>query len=48
MSDIAESIITPELRNWIGRKSPLAQLEIMTVSDVRRYIDARETQIHYG
>jgi 3-oxo-4,17-pregnadiene-20-carboxyl-CoA hydratase alpha subunit len=40
MSEIAESIITPELRNWIGRKSPLAQLEIMTVSDVRRYIDA--------
>jgi acyl dehydratase len=40
MTDTAESIITPELRNWIGRKSPLARLEIMTVSDVRRYVDA--------
>jgi acyl dehydratase len=40
MTDSAESIITPELRAWIGRKSPLARLEIMTVSDVRRYVDA--------
>ena len=40
MTEAAESIITPELRGWIGRKSPLARLEIMTASDIRRYIDA--------
>ena len=40
MTDAAESIITPELRSWIGRKSPLANLEIMSASDVRRYVDA--------
>jgi acyl dehydratase len=40
MTDTAESIITPELRAWIGRKSPLVRLEIMTASDVRRYVDA--------
>src|SRR5215467_15063013 len=40
MTDAVESIITPELRSWIGRKSPLANLEIMSASDVRRYLDA--------
>jgi acyl dehydratase len=40
MTDTAESIITPELRGWIGRTSPLTRLEIMTASDVRRYVDA--------
>jgi acyl dehydratase len=40
MTDAAESIITPELRGWIGRKGPLTRLEIMTASDVRRYVDA--------
>jgi uncharacterized protein len=40
MTDSAESIITPELRGWIGRKSPLTRLEIMSASDVRRYVDA--------
>ena len=40
MTDSPESIITPELRSWIGRKSALAQLETMSASDVRRYIDA--------
>jgi len=40
MTEAAESIITPELRSWIGRKSPLANLEIMSPSDVRRYVDA--------
>ena len=40
MTEAAQSIITPELRSWIGRKSPLALLEIMTASDVRRYVDA--------
>jgi len=40
MTEAAQSIITPELRSWVGRKSPLALLEIMTASDVRRYVDA--------
>jgi acyl dehydratase len=40
MTDAADSIITPELRGWNGRKSPLTRLEIMTVSDIRRYVDA--------
>jgi acyl dehydratase len=40
MTGSAESIITPELRSWIGRKSALANLEIMSASDVRRYVDA--------
>ncbi|HUK41532.1 MAG TPA: MaoC family dehydratase N-terminal domain-containing protein [Candidatus Acidoferrales bacterium] len=40
MTDAAESIITPELRSWIGRRSPLASLEIVSASDVRRYVDA--------
>jgi acyl dehydratase len=40
MTAPAESIITSELRSWIGRKSPFTPLEIMTASDVRRYVDA--------
>jgi len=40
MTDAAESIITPELLSWVGRKSSLANLEIMSASDVRRYVDA--------
>jgi uncharacterized protein len=40
VTDAAESIITPALRGCIGRTSPLTRLEIMTASDVRRYIDA--------
>ena len=40
MTDSAEMIITPELRGWIGRKNALANLEIMSASDVRRYVDA--------
>jgi acyl dehydratase len=40
MTDSPGSVITPELRGWIGRKSALAQLETMSASDVRRYIDA--------
>src|SRR5499433_2678078 len=40
MTDSPQSIITAELRNWVGRKSPLVQLEIMSASDVRRYVDA--------
>ena len=40
MTDSPQSIITPELRNWIGRNSALAHLEAMSASDVRRYVDA--------
>ncbi|MGE5218551.1 MAG: MaoC family dehydratase N-terminal domain-containing protein [Chloroflexota bacterium] len=36
----ADTIITPELRAWIGRETPLHQLEIISASDVRRYVDA--------
>ena len=34
------SIITPELRGWIGRQSPSRALEILSAFDVRRYVDA--------
>jgi acyl dehydratase len=40
MTEAVESIITPELQSWIGRKSPLGNLEIISASDVRRYVDA--------
>ena len=40
MTDSAEAIITPELRGWIGRGTPLCNLEIINASDVRRYVDA--------
>jgi acyl dehydratase len=40
MTDAAETIITPELRSWIGRKTPLRHLEVITAADVRRYADA--------
>lgn len=40
MNDSTDAIITPELRNWIGRKTPPRQLEITAASDVRRYVDA--------
>ena len=40
MTDSPQSMITPELCNWVGSKSPLVQLEIMSASDVRRYVDA--------
>ena len=40
MTDSSESIITPELRSWIGRNGRLAQLEPISASDVRRYVDA--------
>ena len=38
--DSAESVITPELRQWIGRETPPRLLEIISASDVRRYVDA--------
>jgi acyl dehydratase len=40
MTESAETIITPELRSWIGRRTPLRDLEIINASDVRRYVDA--------
>jgi acyl dehydratase len=40
MTESADTIMTPELRSWIGRKTPLRRLEIIAASDVRRYVDA--------
>ena len=37
---MSDSIITPELRGWIGGKTPLRPLEVITATDVRRYVDA--------
>jgi acyl dehydratase len=37
---MSDSIITPELRAWIGRTTPLRSLEIISAADVRRYVDA--------
>jgi acyl dehydratase len=34
------SIITPELRTAIGRQSQARPLEVLSASDVRRYVDA--------
>jgi acyl dehydratase len=40
VSQTISSIITPELRASIGRQSPARPLEVLSVSDVRRYVDA--------
>ena len=49
MSQPHESLITEELRAWIGKTTPVKALEMITASTVRRYVDAtRETIIHYG
>ena len=40
MSQENASIITPELRASIGRQSSARPLEVLSTSDVRRYIDA--------
>jgi len=37
---MTDSVITSELRAWIGRKTPLRPLEIISAADVRRYVDA--------
>jgi len=37
---MSDTIITPELRAWIGRQTPLRPLEIISAADVRRYVDA--------
>jgi len=34
------SVITSELRAWIGRTTPLRPLEILSAADLRRYVDA--------
>ena len=40
MTKPADMIITAELRAWIGRETPLRQLEMIAASDIRRYVDA--------
>jgi acyl dehydratase len=40
MTSSDASIIAPQLRGWIGRQSPSRPLEILSPSDVRRYVDA--------
>jgi acyl dehydratase len=37
---MSETIITPELRQWIGRQTPIRALEIISAADVRRYVNA--------
>jgi len=37
---VSDTVITPELRGWIGRKALLRPLEIISAADVRRYVDA--------
>ena len=37
---MTETIITPELRAWTGRKTLRRRLEIISATDVRRYVDA--------
>ena len=39
MADAAD-LITPKMHSWIGRKTPLRPLPVMTTSDIRRYMDA--------
>ncbi|MBM4264299.1 MAG: MaoC family dehydratase [Deltaproteobacteria bacterium] len=38
----ANDIVTPEIRSWIGRKTPLTPLLVMGDSDIRRYADATD------
>jgi acyl dehydratase len=40
MTGPADAIVTPELRGWIGRKTPVQPLETLSAADVRRYVDA--------
>ena len=37
---MSETIVTPELRAWIGKKTLRRQLETISAADVRRYVDA--------
>ncbi len=40
MSEASDRLITPELRAWVGKTTPLKALESVTASTVRRYVDA--------
>lgn len=40
MTESADTFVTQELRSWIGRRTPLRDLEIINASDIRRYVDA--------
>jgi acyl dehydratase len=40
MSEQMEPLITPELRAWVGKTTPLKPLELVIASTVRRYVDA--------
>src|SRR5688572_5417866 len=37
---MSKTIVTPELRAWIGKKTLRRQLETISAADVRRYVDA--------
>ena len=37
---MSETIVTPELRACVGKKTPLRPLETISAADVRRYVDA--------
>ena len=40
MTDSADSLVSSELRKWIGRETQSQLLETISASDVRRYVDA--------
>jgi acyl dehydratase len=40
MIDAENSLLTEELKSWIGRSGPEEALVLITSSDIRRYIDA--------
>ena len=39
MTEGNDSLITEKLRGWIGRTTSLRPLEILTVADIRRYVE---------
>ena len=42
MTESIGTIVTPELGGWIGRRTPLRSLEVISASDIRRYVDATD------
>ncbi len=40
MNESAETIITEELRRCVGQRGPVRSLDLLSASDVRRYVDA--------
>ncbi len=40
MNGSSDTVITAELRAWIGRETSLRPLELISASDIRRYVDA--------